>query len=123
MKTVQVPPLSRDTRGLKLFPIFTLFGWLLIGFAILAAILVVAPTASGYWGANAKEARDAAALGSALLGQPSTLAFWSKFLPPLLFLGVASFIVGIALEFGSIPAILDRRAALLKQALPLMGSS
>ncbi|MCP4360954.1 MAG: hypothetical protein GY796_23350 [Chloroflexi bacterium] len=112
--------LDRETTGLKLFPLFTLLGWLLIGAAIIILATTVSPTAAGYWG-NAKQARDAAAVGSALLAQLSTLASYDKLLPPLIFLGVSSFMLAIAMGFSSIPAILDRRIEVLKQAVPLMG--
>lgn len=117
----QLKQLDRETTGLKLFPLFTLLGWVLIGFSILVRVIVLAPTAARYWGGNAKAARDAAEVGSALLGQLTTLAWWPKLILPLTFLGVAFFMVGIAMEFASIPTILDRRIAGLKKAVPLMG--
>ena len=83
---------------------------------------IVSPTGATYWGGNAKEARNAAATGSLLVSQLSTLALWKHIVPPLLILGIASFMVGIAMEFGSIPSLLDKRTAVLKEALPLMGS-
>ena len=113
--------LDRETTGLKLFPLFTLLGWILIGFSILVGVVILASTAASYWGGNGKAVRDAAALGSALLGQLTTLAWWPKLLEPLIFLGVASFMIGIAMEFAAIPGILDRRIEVLKQAVPLMG--
>ena len=118
----KLPPLERETTGLKLFPLFTIAGWALIGLSILIGIFVVAPTAGNYWGANAKSVRDGAEVGSALLASLTTLAWWPKVLAPLTFLGVSMMMVGIALEFAAIPGILDRRGKLLKQALPLMGS-
>ncbi len=113
--------LDRETTGLKLFPLFSLMGWVLIGFSILVGVIVLASTAASYWGGNAKAVRDAATVGSALLGQLTTLAWWPKLLEPLIFLGVASFMIGIAMEFAAIPGILDRRIEVLKQAVPLMG--
>lgn len=113
--------LDRETTGLKLFPLFTVLGWALVGFSILVGVIVLAPTAASYWGANAKATRDAAAAGSALLGQLTALGWWPKLLLPLTFLGVASFMLGIALEFAAIPAILDRRTEILARAVPLMG--
>ena len=113
--------LERETTGLKVFPVFTVMGAALIGFSILVSVIVLAPTAAAYWGENAKAARDAAGAGSALLGQLTTLGWWPKLLLPLTFLGVASFMLGIALEFAAIPGILDRRIQVLKQAVPLMG--
>jgi hypothetical protein len=115
--------LERETTGLKLFPFFTLMGAVLIGISILVSIIALAPTAAAYFGENAKSARDAAAVGSALLGQLSTLGWWPKLLAPLTFLGVASFMLGIALEFAAIPSILDRRIEILKRAVPLMGNN
>jgi hypothetical protein len=119
--SAKIPKLERETTGLKVYLLFTILGWLLMGFAILFTVVVLAPIGAEYWGANAKATRDAAQVGSALLGQLTTLAFWPKLLLPLTFLGVSSFMVGIALEFAAIPGILDRRIAVLKQALPLMG--
>jgi hypothetical protein len=113
--------LDRETKGLKLFPLFTLIGWLAIMIAVLIGVLVLSPTASSYWGGNAKVARDMAVSGDSLLTQLATLQALPKILVPLAFLGVASFMTGIALEFASIPGILDRRIAVLKQAVPLMG--
>ncbi len=113
--------LNRETTGLKLFPLFTLLGWILIGFSILIGIAILAPTASTYWGQNAKALRDAASVGSPLLAQLTTLAWWPKLLAPLTFLGVASFMIGIAMEFAAIPRILERRSDLLARAVPLMG--
>ena len=119
----QLPPLKRETKSLKLFSLFSLLGWILIGFSILISILVLAPTAASYWGGNAKAARDVAEAGSVLLGQLSVLAAWPKILTPLIFLGVASFMLGIAMEFAAIPAILDRRSDLLVQVIQVMGKS
>lgn len=113
--------LDRETTGLKVFPLFTLLGWILIGFSILVGVIILAPTAASYWGGNAKAVRDAAEVGSPLLAQLTTLAWWPKLLLPLTFLGVASFMLGIALEFAAIPRILDRRIEVLTQAVPLMG--
>lgn len=113
--------LEKETTGLKLFPIFTLLGWLLVGFSILISVLLLAPTATAYWGGNAKSARDAAEVGSLLLSQLTTLAWWPKLLLPFTFLGVASFMVGIAMEFAAIPRMLERRTDLLVRAVPKMG--
>jgi hypothetical protein len=82
---------------------------------------LMAPTAASYWAGNAKAVRDAAEVGTPLLGALTTLAWWPKLLIPLIFLGVASFMLGIAMEFAAIPGILDRRIELLTQAVPLMG--
>jgi hypothetical protein len=118
----KLPSMEKETTGLKLFPLFTLLGWILVGISILVGVLVLAPTAASYWGGNAKAVRDGAEIGSALLVSLTTLAWWPKVLAPLTFLGISSFMVGIALGFASIPGILDRRIEVLKEALPLMGS-
>ena len=119
--TAQLSKLHRETTRLKLFPLLTLMGWVLVGFSILVGVLLLAPTAAAYWGGSAKAVRDAAEVGTPLLAQLTTLAWWPKLLLPLTFLGVASFIVGIALEFAAIPRILDRRTDILTRAVPLMG--
>jgi hypothetical protein len=113
--------LDRETKGLKAFPILTAFGWLTIMITVLIGVLVLSPTGASYWGGNAKAVRDAAEIGSPLLGQLTTIQWWPKFLVPLAILGVTAFMTGIALEFAAIPGIIDRRTAVLKQALPLMG--
>ena len=117
----KLSPLDRETTGLKLFPLLTLMGWALVGISILIAVLVLAPTSGSYWGGNAKAVRDAAEVGSALLGQLTTLGWLPKLLEPLIILGVASFMVGIAMEFAAIPSIIERRTQLLTRSVPLMG--
>jgi hypothetical protein len=119
--TVQLSKLNRETIGLKLFPLLTLMGWVLVGFSILVGVIILAPAAAAYWGGNAKVVRDAAEIGTPLLVQLTILAWWPKLLLPLTFLGVASFMLGIALEFAAIPRILDRRTDILARAVPLMG--
>lgn len=114
-KTLQ--PLDRETTGLRLFHWFTLLGWILMGAGILVWAFVLAPTSASYFGQTAKAARDAAAAGSALQDQLVVLAAWPKLLLPLVFLGVASFMVGIAMEFAAIPGILERQAEGLSQAV------
>jgi hypothetical protein len=114
--------LQRETTGLKFFSVFTVLGWLLIAFSIIIAVVVLGPTGAAYWGDSAKATRDAAAIGSSLLSDLTVLSAWPKILAPLTFLGVASFMVGIALGFAAIPGILDRRIEVLKEAILLMGS-
>jgi hypothetical protein len=113
--------LKRETAGLKLYPLFTLMGWALIGLSILVLILIISPDGASYWGGDTKAARDAAEIGSGLLSQLTTLAWWPKLIPPLIFLGVSAFMVGTAMEFAAIPVILDRRTEILARAVPLMG--
>jgi hypothetical protein len=115
-----LPKLERETTGLKVFPLFTILGWALVGFAIVIGIAVLSPTGSAYFGSNAKVARDAAVVGESLLTDLAVISSWPKILAPLTFFGVASFMVGIALEFAAIPAMIDRRIEVLKKALPLM---
>lgn len=119
--TVPLSKLEWETTGLKLFPLFTLLGWVFLGISIVVGIVVLSTTAGAYWGDNAKAVRDAAEAGSDLLVDLGTLQSIPKWLVPLAFLGVASFMTGIALEFAAIPGIIDRRTAGLKKAVPLMG--
>jgi hypothetical protein len=116
----QLQKLDRETLGLKIFPVFTLFGLGVIMVAIVVGIAALSPTASSYWGSNAKTVRDTAVIGSDLLGNLTTLQTIPKWLVPLAFLGIASFMTGIALEFAAIPDMIDRRTEVLKQAVPLM---
>lgn len=118
---MKLQKLDRETKGLKLFPLFTLMGWVFIGFSIVIAVAVLSSTGAVYWGGNAKVTRDAAQIGSALLAQLVTLAWWPKVILPVAVLGIAMFMVGIAMGFHAIPGILDRRIDLLQQAVPLMG--
>ena len=115
-----LPKLERETTGLKVFPLFTILGRALVGFSILISVAVLSPTGSAYFGSNAKVVRDAAVIGDSLLADLTVISSWPKVLAPLTFLGVASFMVGIALGFAAIPAILDRRIDVLKKALTLM---
>ena len=119
--STQIPKLDKETKGLRLFHLFTILGVLLVGFAILINVLVISPTGASYWGGTAKAVRDAAAVGSPLLAQLTALAWLPKLLAPMTILGISSFMVGIALEFAAIPDIIDRRTEVLKRALPLMG--
>jgi hypothetical protein len=105
---------------MKVFPLFTLLGWTLIVVSLIIGTFVVASTAANYWGSNAKTVRDAAETGSFLIGQLQTLATIPRWLEPLTFLGVAAFMVGIALEFSSIPAALKTRAVVMRANFPLI---
>lgn len=105
---------------MKVFPLFTLLGWIFIVVSLIIGSFVLASTAANYWGNNAKAVRDAAESGSLLIGQLQTLAVTPRWLEPLTFLGVASFMVGIALEFSSIPAALKNRAIVMRANFPLI---
>lgn len=105
---------------MRAFPIFTLLGWVLILASFLIGLFVLATTAAGYWGGNSKAVRDAAEAGSALIGQLQTLAVTPRWLEPLRFLGVASFMTGIALEFSTIPGLLKNRGQVMSAAFPLL---
>lgn len=103
---------------LKVFPLLTVLGWILIIASFLIGLLLLTSTASGYWGGNAKAIRDAAEVGSILLGQLGILATTPRWLEPLTFVGVASFMVGIALAFSSIPALLKYRGQIMSACFP-----
>ena len=115
MENLQGPSKSWQ---LTVYPIFSVLGWILIGLSLVIGLFVLAPTAIDYWGANAKAARDAAEAGSAVLGQLNTLASTPRWLEPLTFLGVASFMLGIALEFSAIPNILKNRGQVMSICFP-----
>ncbi len=103
---------------LKVFPLLTMLGWIFIAVSFLIGLFVLTPAASGYWGANAKAARDAAETGSLLLGQLGTLTSTPRWLEPFTFVGVTSFMVGIALAFSSIPALLKNRGQIMSACFP-----
>ncbi len=105
---------------LKVFPIFTILGWLFISAALIVGLFVLTPTTVDYLSGNAKAVRDAAQFGTPLLAQLKTITAIPRWLEPLAFLGVASFMVGIALEFSSIPAILKNRGEVMKVCFPLL---
>jgi hypothetical protein len=105
---------------LKLFPILTILGWILIMLALIIGLVILTPTAVNYFGANSKEVRDAAEAGSQLLSQISLLASIPLWLEPLTFLGVALFICGIALEFSVIPSLVKMRGDAMAKAFPLI---
>ncbi len=115
MDTLQGPSKSWQ---LSVYPIFTLLGWVLIGLSLIIGLFVLTPTAISYWGGNAKAVRDAAEAGSVLIGQLNTLAATPRWLEPLTFLGVASFMLGIALEFSAIPNILKNRGQVMSICFP-----
>ena len=116
--TTLTPPES--SWQLKVYPILTAIGWLLVLTSLGVGLFVLAPTASSYFGANAKLVRDAAEVGSTLLGQLQILSVIPRWLEPLAFLGVASFMVGIALEFSTIPSLLKNRGQVLSVCFPLL---
>jgi hypothetical protein len=112
------PP--EPTWQMRVYPLFSALGWVLIAVSLVIGVLVLAPTAVDYWGGNAKAVRDAADVGSSLLGQLETLAVTPRWLEPLTFLGVAAFMVGIALEFSTIPHILKNRGWVMSACFPLI---
>lgn len=105
---------------MRVFPIFFLLGWVLIGLSFIIGAFVLAPTAARYFGGNAKAVRDAAEAGSTLLAQLQLLQVTPRWLEPLTFLGVASFMLGIALEFSTIPAILKNRGQVMSLCFPVI---
>jgi hypothetical protein len=105
---------------MRAYVLFALVGWILIGISFLIGLLVLAPTAADYFGGNAKAIRDAAEAGSALLAQLNVLQYTPRWLEPLAFVGVASFMVGIALEFSMIPNILNNRGQIMSLCFPVI---
>ena len=100
----------------KLAPLFIIIGFLIILFSLTIGLFVLAPTAQDYWAGNTKQTRDAAQAGSQLIAQLLTLTTIPKWLEPLTFFGVASFMVGIAMFFSTIPGKLEERAKTMSSA-------
>ena len=111
---------AKTPYQLKVFPILTVLGWILIALALVIGLVILVPTAAEYFGTNSKEVRDAAEAGSTLLNQLGILASIPLWLEPLVFLGVAFFICGIALEFSVIPNLIKRRGDAMASAFPLI---
>lgn len=104
----------------KAYRLFTLLGWILILVAFMMGTFVLSSTAVSYFGGNPKAVRDAAESGSVLLGQLQTLAVIPHWLEPLTFVGVASFMLGIALEFSMIPKLLANRGQVMAACFPIL---
>jgi hypothetical protein len=102
----------------NIFPLLTMLGMALILISFLIGLFVLTPTAQDYWGSHAKETRDAAETGSALTDDLVTLTATNRWKEPLTFLGVASFMVGIAVLFSAIPKILQNRGQVLAICYP-----
>lgn len=117
MSNITTPEVTWQAKGYRLF---TLLGWVLILISFTIGTFTLAPTAVDYFGGNAKAARDAAVTGSDLIGQLVQLTATGRWLKPLTFLGVASFMVGIALEFSMIPDILKNRGEVMKACFPIL---
>lgn len=115
MATLQAP---KPAWQMRVYPWLTASGWILILVSFVIGLFVLAPTAVSYWGENAKATRDAA--GSGLLAALETLNRVPRWLEPMTFLGVASFMLGIALEFSSIPQVLRNRGDVMRACFPLV---
>lgn len=105
---------------MKVYPLLTILGWILISAAFVIGLLTLSATAAEYFGSNAKAVRDAAEAGSVLLGQLQTLTVTPRWLEPLAFLGVAAFMTGIALEFSTIPNLLNNRGQVMSVCFPIL---
>lgn len=107
---------SDDPTQLKFAPIFTVIGLMIIMLALVIGAFILAPTAASYYGDNSKAARDSASTGDALQTALVTLTSIPRWLEPLIFLGVAAFMVGIALLFSTIPTFLKERGERMSKA-------
>jgi len=105
---------------LRVFPLFSYLGWILILISLILGLFVLTPTAVGYWSDIDKAGRDTAIVGSEALQQLQTLAVIPRWLEPMMFLGVGSFMVGIALLFSTIPNILKNRGYIMSACFPLI---
>ncbi len=107
---------SEENWQFKLAPLFTLIGVLIILTSFVIGAFVLAPTAQDYWGTNSKSTRDSANAGDPLLADLGSLVTTPKWLEPFTFLGLAMFMLGIALFFSTIPARLQQRGQLMSDA-------
>ncbi len=105
---------------LRFYPWMTVLGWMLVMLAFLIGLFVLSPVAADYFGGNAKSVRDAAEVGSALQGQLVVLKATPRWLEPALFVGVASFMLGIAMAFSTIPGLLKNRGEIMSLCFPIL---
>ena len=110
---------AKSTWQSKVFPLLILIGWIIVIAVFFIGLFLLTPTASSYWGGNTKAVRDAAEAGTPLLALLSVLVTIPRWLEPLTFLGVASFMTGIALAFSTIPNLLKDRGQLMSVCFPL----
>ena len=123
----------------NIFWMFSMAGMLIIVVGFIIG-LTTSSTASGYWSEHTKLERDCnnvdpafesdfdavngllargeeeIGLGSSnaqLTDDLKTIASTPKWLEPFIFLGVAVFMVGIALEFSAIPSVLQNRGGVM----------
>jgi hypothetical protein len=111
---------TQKSWQLRFYPLMTLIGWMLVMLAVLLGLFLLAPTAADYFGSNSKAVRDAAEIGSGLQGQLATLTSTPLWLEPALFVGVASFMVGIAMAFSTIPELLKNRGEVMSLCFPIL---
>lgn len=104
----------------KAYPVFAALGAMIIMAAFLIGLLVVSSTANDYFGDNTKSDRDAASKNDPLQDDLVTITSIPRWLEPLIFFGVALFMIGIALEFSTIPEILQNRGQVIKNAFPVI---
>lgn len=114
---MNVPRPLEHRWQLQVFPYFTAAGWVLILTGFLVSLLLVAPAAGTFF-SQAGPSELQAPVAGPLAGPQSLLNTIPLWLTPLIFLGVASFIVGIAVEFSVIPAMLRRRGEILGTCFP-----
>lgn len=105
---------------LRFYPWMTVLGWMLVMLAFLIGLFVLSPAAVDYFSGNAKVVRDAAEAGTTLQGQLVALSATPRWLEPALFVGVASFMLGIALAFSSIPGLLKNRGEIMSLCFPIL---
>jgi hypothetical protein len=105
---------------LRLYPWMAVIGWMLVMLAFLIGLFALSPAAADYFGRNAKAVRDAAEAGTSLQGQLVALRAIPRWLEPALFVGVASFMLGIALAFSSIPGLLKNRGEIMSLCFPIL---
>jgi hypothetical protein len=117
--TIELKPAAPSWQT-KVFPLLAVLGWALVLVALLVGLLTLTPTAQSYWGENAKSSRDAAEAGSGLITQLQTLSATPRWIEPLIFLGVASFMTSIAMAFSTIPNILKNRGQVMSLCFPLI---
>ncbi len=103
----------------KVYPLLVMAGFFIV-LSALGIAVVLATVASDVFD-NAKEARDAAAVGSSLLARQGDLATFPLWVQPFKFLGIALLVGGIFTVFwGLLRSLQEARGAAMVESIPVL---
>lgn len=111
-----IPPPPFQTR---VYPIFTI-GGLLIVFASLAVMAVLATVANGVFEHTIATELDVAEAGAGLLARQGDLATFPLWVQPVKFLGIAFLLAGIIFVLWGIVRTVGVRGAAMRESIPVL---